>query len=83
MIRGAEFFKWLKILGIDTPQLKIWAYQFCDNLSDSANPEKGTPRMFTAEDVLVLLYVGHFWEDEPDVEAHTYGIKRSCLNFRN
>lgn len=63
-----------RILGIDIRQLKTWAYQFRDNLSASANPEKGTPRIFTAEDVLALLYVSHFWEDEPDVEAIVAGL---------
>ncbi|EFK09655.1 conserved hypothetical protein [delta proteobacterium NaphS2] len=63
-----------RILEIDIRQLKTWAYQFRDNLSASANPEKGTPRIFTVEDLLVLLYVGHFWEDEPDVEAIVAGL---------
>ena len=63
-----------RILGIDIQQLKTWAYQFRDNLSALANPEKGTPRIFTTEDVLVLLYVSHFWEDEPDVEAIVAGL---------
>jgi transposase-like protein len=65
-----------RILGIDTQQLKTWAYQFRDNLSASANPEKGTPRIFTAKDVLILLYVSHFWEDEPDVEAIIASLTR-------
>ena len=63
-----------RILGIDIQQLKTWAYQFRDTLSASANPQKGTPRIFTAEDVLALLYVSHFWEDEPDVEAIFAGL---------
>lgn len=63
-----------RILGVDIQQLKSWAYQFRHNLSASTNPEKGTPRIFTAEDVLVLLYVSHFWEDEPDVEAIVAGL---------
>jgi len=67
-----------RILGIETPQLKTWAYQFRDNLSASANPEKGTPRIFTAEDVLVLLYVSNFWEDEPDIEAIVAGLNSEC-----
>ena len=63
-----------RILGINIQQLKTWAYQFRDNLSASANPRKGTPRIFTAEDVLALLYVSHFWEDEPDIEAIFAGL---------
>lgn len=63
-----------RILGIDIQRLKTLAYQFRDNLSASANPKKGTPRVFTTEDVLILLYVSHFWEDEPDVEAIVAGL---------
>lgn len=63
-----------RILGIDIRQLKTWAYQFRDNLSASANPEKGTPRIFMAADMLVLLYVSHFWEDEPDIETIIAGL---------
>ncbi|MFZ5570209.1 MAG: MerR family transcriptional regulator [Thermodesulfobacteriota bacterium] len=67
-----------RILGIDIQQLKTWAYQFRDNLSASANPEKGTPRIFTTEDVQVLLYVSHFWEDESDAEAIVVGLNSGC-----
>lgn len=67
-----------RILGIDIQLLKRWAYQFRDNLSASANPEKGTPRTFTAEDVLALLYVSHFWEDEPDIEAIVARLNSGC-----
>jgi len=63
-----------RILEIDTQQLKAWAYKFRDNLSDSANPEKGVPRSFTTADVLVFLYVSHFWEDDPDIEAIVVGL---------
>lgn len=67
-----------RIVGVDIGQIKSWAYQFRDNLSASSNPERGTPRTFTAEDVLVLLYVSHFWEDEPDVEAIVVGLNSEC-----
>ena len=63
-----------RILGTDIQQLKTWSYQFRDNLSASANPDKGAPRLFKSEDVLLLLYVSHFWEDEPDVEAIVAGL---------
>lgn len=67
-----------RILGIDIQQLKTWAYQFRDNLSASTNPQKGTSRMFTVEDVLALLYVNHFWEEQPDVEAIVAGLNSGC-----
>jgi hypothetical protein len=67
-----------RILEIDIQQLKSWAYQFRANLSTSSNPEKGTPRIFTTEDVLKLLYVNYVWEDEPDVEAIAAGLNSEC-----
>jgi len=63
-----------RILETDTQQLKAWAYQFRDNLSTSANPKKGASPSFTTQDVLVLLYVSHFWEDDPDIEAIVVGL---------
>ncbi|NWH04119.1 MerR family transcriptional regulator [Desulfobacter latus] len=67
-----------RIFGVDIQQLKTWAYQFRDNLSASTDPQKGMPRIFTEEDVLTLLYVNHFWEDEPDVGAIVAGLNSGC-----
>jgi endo-1,4-beta-D-glucanase Y len=53
-------------VGRDTT--KKWAYIFSDYLSAGANPEKGTPRQFTIDDVRVFAYILMYWEDDPDME---------------
>lgn len=64
-----------KILGVNALQLKKWAWIFSDYMSaTSANPVKGEVRLFTDVDLLVLCYVGHEWEDEPDIEAIKIGL---------
>jgi hypothetical protein len=63
-----------KIVSVDVSQVKRWAFDFKDYLSAAANPPKGKTRMFTDGDVLVLCYVWHEWEDEPDVDAIKVGL---------
>jgi hypothetical protein len=64
------------ILGVELPQVKRMAVEFKDYLSKAANPEKGTTRIFNDNDLLVLIYVGHSWEDEPDLECIKIGLNR-------
>jgi hypothetical protein len=63
-----------RVLGVDGALVKRWAWLFKDYLSSAANPAKGTPRSFTDGDMLVLLYVGNDWEDDPDIEAIKIGL---------
>ena len=63
-----------KILGVDTSQVKRWALDFQDYLTAAASPAKGIVRMFSDADLLVLCYVSHEWEDEPDIEAIKIGL---------
>src|SRR5689334_22232524 len=63
-----------KILGVDGPQVKSWAWLFKDNLSTYANPGKGRAREFTDSDVFALMYVVMHWEDHPDIEAIRSGL---------
>ena len=63
-----------KIIGANALQVKRWSSVFKDYLSDSANPPKGKVRMFSDDDLLVLCYVGHEWEDDPDIEAIKLGL---------
>lgn len=65
-----------KILDVDVPQVKRWAFKFKDYLSATANPAKGMVRMFSDGDLLVLLYVVHYWEEQPDIECITIGLNR-------
>jgi hypothetical protein len=65
-----------KILNADSQQLKQWAFEFKDYLSASANPSKGNSRHFRDTDVLVLSYIQHYWEDDPDVECIQIGLNR-------
>jgi len=63
-----------KILGVELPQLKRMTAGFTDYLSKAANTEKGKTRIFNDNDLLVLIYVGHSWEDEPDLECIRIGL---------
>lgn len=65
-----------KILNADSRQLKQWAFEFKDYLSASANPSKGNSRHFLDSDLLVLSYIQHYWEDDPDVECIQIGLNR-------
>ena len=63
-----------RVLETDAQQVKKWAWLFKDYLSTGANPAKGRARAFTDADVLVLLYVAFYWEDDPDLESIRMGL---------
>lgn len=63
-----------RVLGVDGSLVKRWALVFKDYLSHGASPGKGEARSFTDGDLLVLLYVGNEWEDDPDIEAIKMGL---------
>lgn len=58
-----------RILGVDTRQVKAWAWTFKDYLSSRANPGKNRSRSFTESDVLALMLVTYYWEEDPDIES--------------
>jgi hypothetical protein len=62
------------VLESDVQQVKSWAWLFKEHLSAGANPDKGRPRAFTDADVLALLYVAYYWEDDPDLESIRAGL---------
>lgn len=64
-----------KILGVDSAQVKTWAWTFKDFLSGRANPPKGTARAFCDSDVLALSYVCTRWEAEPDMDSIRAGLE--------
>lgn len=63
-----------KILGTTTDAVKAWAWEFRDNLSSGANPKKGKPRQFTDTDILALMHVATYWEENPDIEHIRIGL---------
>jgi hypothetical protein len=65
-----------RILGVDAPQVKTWAWLFKEHLSPQANPPKGCARTFTDLDVLALVYVAMHWEEYPDMEAIRMGLNQ-------
>ena len=65
-----------RILGARPQDLKAWAWEFRENLSSGANPEKGTPRTFTETDILALIHVAIHWEEKPDLEHIRIGLNR-------
>jgi hypothetical protein len=65
-----------RMLGVDTAQVKKWAFVFKDYLSAPANPKKGQTRSFNETDILVLAYVWYYWEENPDIEAIKIGLNR-------
>lgn len=58
-----------RVLGVDPQQVKAWAWAFKEHLSGQANPGKARARIFTDSDVLALMLVAFYWEDDPDLEA--------------
>jgi hypothetical protein len=58
-----------RVLGVDLQQVKTWAWTFKEHLSRQANPGKAQARIFTDSDVLALMLVAFYWEDDPDLEA--------------
>jgi len=69
-----------KILGVTTKQIKDWAWVFRENLSAGANPGKGQARSFLDSDILALMFVRDYWEDNPDIENIKYGLNRDEHN---
>lgn len=65
------------ILEVDVAQVKHWAFDFKEYLSAAANPSKGTKRIFSDSDLLVLFYVSYYWEDEPDLESIKIGLNNA------
>lgn len=63
-----------RLIDVDRDLIKKWAYLFRDYLKAPANPPKGTPRQFCADDLRVLAYVSIYWEDDPDIEAIRCGL---------
>jgi hypothetical protein len=63
-----------RVLETNVQQVKSWAWLFKEYLSTGANPAKGRARAFTDADVLVLLYVEFYWEDDPDLESIRMGL---------
>jgi hypothetical protein len=63
-----------RVLETDVPQVKAWAWLFKGYLGTGANPAKGRARTFTDADVLALLYVAFYWEDNPDLESIRTGL---------
>jgi len=61
-------------LKVEKDLVKRWAYLFRDYLRSPANPPKGNPRQFCAEDLRVLAYVAMDWEDDPDIESIKRGL---------
>jgi hypothetical protein len=62
------------VLGAEIALVERWASLFGDYLSKGANPPKGKGRAFSDGDLLVLCYVWHEWEDDPDIEAIKIGL---------
>lgn len=56
------------ILGVDQGTIKTWAKKFQDYLSPMANPPKGSTRLFSQADIIVLALVKQYWEEIPDYE---------------
>jgi len=63
-----------RILGVDRDQVKSWAYTFRDYLSGFANPKSGQPRLFTEDDLFVLMHVVMHWEPNADIESIRIGL---------
>ncbi len=63
-----------RALEVDRDLIKRWAYLFRDYLKQPANPPKGNPRQFCADDLRVLAYISMYWEDDPDIESIRCGL---------
>src|SRR4051794_31259545 len=57
-----------RILDVDRELIKTWAYYFHDYLSAGANPQKGTTRVFTPDDLPLLAYVMSLWDEQSDTK---------------
>lgn len=63
-----------RMLDIDGKTVTMWAYHFAEYLGPQANPPKGTPRRFTADDLRVMSFVYMYWEENPDLEYIKIGL---------
>ena len=63
-----------RMFDVNRDVVKTWAYRFSEHLKPEANPPKGTPRVFSTDDLRVLAYVYMYWEDEPDYESINIGL---------
>ncbi|MDR3715197.1 MAG: hypothetical protein P4L51_20480 [Puia sp.] len=62
------------MLEVDRKMVIAWVYHFSDYLGPKANPPKGSPRTFTADDLRVMSYVYMYWEENPDLECIKAGL---------
>jgi hypothetical protein len=65
-----------RILGVDGQQVKTWAWTYRDYLSRLANPDKGSPRMFTDSDVLALMHIFDQVDSGEPMEEIRTGLER-------
>jgi hypothetical protein len=63
-----------QILQVEKELVKTWSYKFSENMSSTANPGKGIPRIFELEDLRVMGYILMYWEDDPDIESIKAGL---------
>ncbi|MFN2303447.1 MAG: hypothetical protein ACK2TV_06915 [Anaerolineales bacterium] len=63
-----------RVLEVDKDVVKLWASIFKEYLKSPANPPKGIPRQFDADDLRVLSYISMYWEDDPDIESIKRGL---------
>ncbi|MFK7749287.1 MAG: hypothetical protein AB8B65_12900 [Kordia sp.] len=63
-----------KMLEIEKQVIKEMSYHFREYLNPNANPEKGTIREFTVNDIYALSYIYMYWEEEPDYKNISYGL---------
>lgn len=63
-----------RVLGVDSAQVKCFAFTFKEFLSTQANPPKGATRTFSDSDVLALAYILARWEAEPEIGAIRAGL---------
>lgn len=66
-----------RVFEVDRDIVKTWAYHFSEYLTPEANPSKGTPRVFSRDDLRVLAYVYMYWEHDPDYESIKIGLNTS------
>lgn len=65
-----------KIVGVGKEQIKGWSRLFREYLNKDASPAQGQERQYDDKDILILLYVGYYWEDHPDIESIKIGLSQ-------
>jgi hypothetical protein len=65
-----------RVLEVKPQKVKTWAWIFKEQLSQDSNPAKGCSRSFTDSDVLSLIYVAMYWEENPDIESIKIGLNQ-------